>query len=98
MFLVEIVFEDADKVTPALTAKHRENLKKHYSAGRFLVGGRKIPPEGGVILADRFSKEELVQVMSSDPLIASGAARFLITEFEPVMASEPFTGLLQSGR
>ena len=51
MFVIELVYKaplaDIDAHMPA----HVRFLKKYYASGHFLVSGRKIPREGGIILA-----------------------------------------------
>lgn len=60
---------------------HMAYLRKHYAAGTFLVSGRKIPREGGVILAVGRSKQEIEDVVKQDPFCQAGLADWRITEF-----------------
>jgi uncharacterized protein YciI len=59
---------------------HMAFLTKHYAAGTFLVSGRKIPRDGGVILAvgDRAQIEAIVL---EDPFISRGLADYRIIQF-----------------
>jgi uncharacterized protein YciI len=55
--------EDVDSQLP----DHVEWLKKGYSDGVFLTSGRRIPRNGGVILAKCDSLESLEARLSQDP-------------------------------
>jgi uncharacterized protein YciI len=60
---------------------HVAFLKKHYAAGTFLVSGRKIPRDGGIILALGESREKVEAIMREDPFCARGLAEFRVIEF-----------------
>ena len=53
---------------------HVKFLKKHYAAGTFLVSGRKIPRDGGIILAVGKSKQEIETLIKEDPFHQHGLA------------------------
>ena len=56
-------------------------LRKHYAAGTFLVSGRKIPRDGGIIIAAGKSRAEIEAVVKEDPFVKRGLAEFRIVEF-----------------
>ena len=60
---------------------HVAFLKKHYAAGRFLVSGRKIPRDGGIIVAVGASREEIEAIAREDPFCSRGLADVRIVEF-----------------
>jgi uncharacterized protein YciI len=62
-------------------AAHVVFLKKYYAAGHFLVSGRKIPRDGGIILAVCKSRQEIEAIMREDPFCARGLADFRVIEF-----------------
>jgi uncharacterized protein YciI len=62
-------------------AAHVRFLKKHYAAGHFLVSGRKIPRDGGIILAVGRSREEIETIVREDPFVDLGLADFRIIQF-----------------
>ena len=62
-------------------ADHVRFLKKYYAAGNFLVSGRKIPRDGGIILAVGPSRDAIEAIMKEDPFCARGLADFRIIEF-----------------
>ena len=81
VFVIELIYKrDLAQIDKHMSA-HVKFLKKHYTAGTFLVSGRKIPREGGIIIAAGTSREEIEAVVAGDPFIARGLADFRITEF-----------------
>ncbi len=56
-------------------------LDVHYAAGVFLASGRKVPREGGVILAGGVSREEVEAIAAGDPFAVAGVCAYRITEF-----------------
>jgi uncharacterized protein YciI len=81
MFVIELIYKaDLARIDAQMSA-HVKFLKKHYASGRFLVSGRKIPRDGGVILAVGGSREEIETIMREDPFCARGLADVRIVEF-----------------
>jgi uncharacterized protein YciI len=56
-------------------------LKKYYAAGNFLVSGRKIPRDGGIIVAVGKSRRHIEAIVEEDPFYTHGLADFRIVEF-----------------
>ena len=81
MFVIALVYKASLEEIDAHMAAHVRFLKKYYAAGKFLVSGRKIPREGGVILAVGKSREEIEAIAAEDPFIRDGLADFRIIEF-----------------
>ena len=83
VFVIELIYrsslEDIDKAMPA----HMKFLKKHYAAGTFLMSGRKIPRDGGIIIAAGKSREEIESIAREDPFVERRLAEFRIIEFRP---------------
>lgn len=81
MFVIELVYKaDLSEIDAHMKA-HVAFLKKYYAAGIFLVSGRKIPRDGGIILAVAESREKLEAIVSEDPFHAHGLAEFRVIEF-----------------
>ena len=51
MFVIELTYTAGLPQIDAYMAAHVAFLKKYYAAGHFLVSGRQIPRQGGIILA-----------------------------------------------
>ena len=81
MFVIELSYKvDLAQIDAHMTA-HVRFLKKYYAAGNFLVSGRKIPRDGGIILAVGKSRDEIEAIIREDPFHTHGLADFRIIEF-----------------
>jgi uncharacterized protein YciI len=81
MFVVELIYKADLKEIDARMRAHMAFLNKHYAEGRFLISGRKIPRDGGVILALGKSRDEVEAIMREDPFCKHGLAEFRVIEF-----------------
>ncbi len=81
MFVVELIYKAELKEIDAHMAAHVVFLKKYYAAGNFLVSGRKIPRDGGIIVAVAESRQEIEAIIREDPFYTRGLADFRIIEF-----------------
>jgi len=81
MFVIELVYKADLSDIDAHMKAHVAFLKKYYTAGIFLVSGRKIPRDGGVILAVAESREQLEAIVREDPFHVHGLAEFRVIEF-----------------
>jgi uncharacterized protein YciI len=81
MFVIELIYKaDLEKIDAHMGA-HVAFLKKYYAAGNFLVSGRKIPRDGGIILAVGESRQQIEAIVSEDPFCARGLADVRVIEF-----------------
>jgi uncharacterized protein YciI len=81
MFVIELIYKAPLADIDAQMAAHVRFLKKYYAAGNFLVSGRKIPRDGGIILAVGTSREEIESIVAEDPFHKHGLADFRVIEF-----------------
>ena len=81
MFVVELIYKADLKEIDARMRAHVAFLNKHYAEGRFLISGRKIPRDGGIILALGTSRDEIEGVMREDPFCKHGLAECRVIEF-----------------
>jgi uncharacterized protein YciI len=79
VFVIELIYKATQ--IDANMADHVAFLKKYYSAGNFLVSGRKIPRDGGIIIAVGASRTEMETIAGEDPFVRRGLAEFRVTEF-----------------
>jgi uncharacterized protein YciI len=81
MFVIELIYQadlaDIDAQMPA----HVRFLKKHYASGHFLVSGRKVPRDGGIILAVGKNRSEIEAIIARDPFVVHGLATARVIEF-----------------
>jgi uncharacterized protein YciI len=81
MFVIELIYKAGLEAIDAHMAAHVRYLKKYYASGHFLVSGRKIPRDGGIILAVGKSRREIEAIVVQDPFCKEGLAEFRIIEF-----------------
>lgn len=81
MFVIELEYTAALSEIDAHMAAHVVFLKKYYAAGNFLVSGRKVPRDGGIILAVGESRQQIEEIIEEDPFRQHGLANFRIIEF-----------------
>jgi uncharacterized protein YciI len=81
MFVIELTYKVSLAEIDAMMAAHVRFLKKYYASGNFLVSGRKIPRDGGIILAVGTSRQEIQAIAEEDPFVVHGLADVRIVEF-----------------
>jgi uncharacterized protein YciI len=81
MFVIELTYKADLAEIDAHMTEHVRFLKKYYASGHFLVSGRKIPRDGGIILAVGKSRAEIEAIITEDPFHAHGLAEFRVIEF-----------------
>jgi len=81
MFVIELSYKADLAEIDAHMAAHVVFLKKYYAAGNFLVSGRKIPRDGGIILAVGKSRKQIEAIVAEDPFYQNDLADFRIIEF-----------------
>ena len=81
MFVIELTYKASLVEIDASMAAHVKFLKKYYAAGNFLISGRKIPRDGGIIVAVGKSRRQIEIIVREDPFYERGLADFRIIEF-----------------
>ena len=88
MFIIELVYKaDLARIDKHMAA-HVKFLKKYYAAGHFLISGRKIPRDGGIIVAVGDSRERIEAIAAEDPFVAQGLADVRVIEFRASQRAE----------
>lgn len=95
MFVIELEYTAPLSEIDAHMAEHVAWLKKHYGAGSFLVSGRKIPRDGGIIIAVGDSRDQIEALVQSDPFIRHGVARARVIEFRPSQRAKDIDALIR---
>ena len=94
MFVIELIYKaELTEIDQNMKA-HMAFLKRHYQAGQFLVSGRKVPREGGIILALGESREQIESIVKQDPFVARGLADFRVIEFRESQRAPSIDALL----
>jgi uncharacterized protein YciI len=81
MFVIELTYKAPLTEIDAHMAAHVVFLKKYYTSGNFLVSGRKIPRDGGIIVAVGKSRRQIEAIVKEDPFYEHDLADFRIIEF-----------------
>src|SRR5438477_13136487 len=81
MFVIELTYKAPLAEIDATMAAHVVFLKKYYAAGNFLISGRKIPRDGGIIVAVGTSRAHIEAIIREDPFYERGLADFRIIQF-----------------
>src|SRR6187397_3655838 len=81
MFVIELVYKAALDQIDAHMRAHMRFLKAHYAAGRFVLSGRKVPRDGGIIIAAGGTREEMEAIARQDPFVVAGLADVRVIEF-----------------
>ena len=95
MFIIHITYQvDLEKIEAHLEA-HISYLNSYYEAGVFLTSGRKVPRNGGIILAKAKSLQELEDIVAKDPFNLHNLATYEIVEFVPTKAAKNLELLIE---
>ena len=81
MFVIELIYKADLKQIDAAMGAHMKFLRKYYASGNFVVSGRKIPREGGIILAVGESRNAVEAIAKEDPFYTKGLADIRVIEF-----------------
>ncbi len=94
MFVIELLYKADLAEIDANMRAHMAFLKQQYKAGRFLISGRKVPREGGIILAVGDNREQIEALVKEDPFVARGLADFRVIEFRVSQRADSVDALL----
>jgi uncharacterized protein YciI len=97
VFVIELTYTASlDEIDAAMPA-HMRFLRKRYASGHFVVSGRKIPRDGGIILAVGGSREEIEAIVKEDPFCARGLAQARVTEFRTSQRADDVAARIERG-
>ena len=95
MFVIELIYTADLSAIDAHMKEHVAFLDKHYATGNFLVSGRKIPRDGGIIIALGSSRAQIQKIVEEDPFCTHGLAEFRIIEFRASQRAASIDALLR---
>lgn len=81
MFVLELTYQRPLDELDAAMPRHMAYLNAHYAAGTFLVSGRKVPRDGGIILATGPDRATIEAIAAADPFVQEGLATVRVVEF-----------------
>ena len=82
MFVLELTYTAPESRVDAVLAEHVAWLDRQYAAGVFLASGRKVPRDGGIILAVAPDRAAVEAVAATDPFATEGVATYRVIEFQ----------------
>jgi len=97
MFVIELTYKADLSEIDAHMAAHVIFLKKYYASGNFLVSGRKIPRDGGIILAVGKSRRQIEAIIEEDPFYEHDLAAFRIIEFRASQRADDIQSRIKNG-
>jgi uncharacterized protein YciI len=96
VFILELSYirplDEVDRVRD----EHMAWVATQYAAGRFLASGAKIPRTGGVVLAKAMPREELEDLIASDPFVGAGVVAYSVIEFAATTVADGLEALRES--
>ena len=98
MFVIELIYKADLAQIDAHMPAHVRFLKKYYAAGNFIVSGRKIPRDGGIILANGDSRDQIEAIIKEDPFVTRGLAEFRIIEFRASQRADDIDKRIPKGQ
>ena len=96
MFVIELIYTAELAQIDAHMKPHMAFLNTHYAAGRFGASGRKIPRDGGIILAVAADRAGIEAIMAEDPFVAHGLARIRVIEFRASQKADDIQARIDS--
>ncbi|MER7461414.1 YciI family protein [Streptomyces sp. NPDC097981] len=81
MFVMELTYTAPIEAVEEQLDAHIAWLDGYYASGVFLASGRKVPRDGGIILAAGVSRAEIEKIAEEDPFTVAGVCTYRIIEF-----------------
>jgi uncharacterized protein YciI len=94
MFIVLLTYRRPIEDVEKHLAEHIEFLNAQYKAGVFVASGRRVPRNGGVILASGVEQDELEKILENDPFQREQIADYQVFEFIPTKVKPGLESLL----
>lgn len=95
MFVLELTYTASVERVDAVLADHVAWLDKQYEAGVFIASGRKVPRDGGVIVAVGEDRAAIEALVATDPFAVERVADYRIVEFLATRTSPGLTAYRQ---
>jgi len=90
MYIIILNYKvDLTEVNRHLEA-HRAYLDQNYAKGAFVASGPQNPRTGGVILCNAVSRDEVEDIIATDPFNINEVADYSIIEFSPTKYASGF--------
>jgi uncharacterized protein YciI len=96
MFVIELNYKVDLAQIDAAMKDHMAFVREQYEAGTFVISGRKVPRDGGVIIAVGHDRQQIEAIVSADPFVARGLADYRIVEFRASQKASDMPARLES--
>ncbi len=96
MFMIELIYKAELAEIDAAMKEHMAFLERGYAAGVFVVSGRKVPRDGGVLLALGSDRAKMDELMAHDPFVTKGLADVRIVQFRASQRASNVDALLKA--
>lgn len=91
MFVIELTYKADLAAIDGAMKQHIVWLNRHYAAGLFVVSGRKVPRDGGIIIAGGDDRDAIDAAMRDDPFVSGGLADYRLIQFNASQRAPGFT-------
>ena len=88
MFVITSKYLKTKDMVDQFLSEHREFLDVYYKKGIFIASGRNVTGDGGVILANNSTKEEIEKILKEDPFSRERISIYEVIEFSPNRVAE----------
>jgi uncharacterized protein YciI len=97
VFIIELNYTaDLARIDANMRA-HMQFINAHYASGHFVVSGRKIPRDGGIILAVGEDRTEIEAIAQQDPFVTKGLATARVIEFRVSQRADDVETRIEKG-
>src|SRR5262249_59707528 len=95
MFVIELAYKADLAQIDACMKEHVAFLREHYATRTFLVSGRKLPRDGGIIIAVGEDRAAIEAIVRADPFVKRGLADYRIVEFRASQRADDLPGRIR---
>ncbi|KMS55057.1 hypothetical protein V474_18520 [Novosphingobium barchaimii LL02] len=92
-FIVSLTYTAPIDKVDALLEDHVAWLREQHAAGHLLGWGRKVPREGGILLAKGESRDAVAALAAQDPFVVGGVAEIEVIEWAHGFLDDSIAGL-----
>lgn len=92
MFLVLYDYVKPIEEIDAVRPRHLEFLAQGFAEGRYVLAGRKVPPDGGVVIARGTDEAAVAELTERDPYVVSGVAEYELVRFHAGLTEDGLVG------
>lgn len=90
MFVILLRLSEKKALASEYMEVHKEWIDKYFKEGIFLVVGSLEPKQGGGILAQGVSREEIESIVKKDPFVVHGIVQYEVIEISPSKTDKRF--------